>query len=437
MDITREIHEVLKTAEQSWGDVFFRKVTEKLGKLIEADYIFIGKIDIEKMGINTLGLWGKDGHLDDFFYSLENTPCRNVANDNTCIFEEKVTSLFPKDELLIQMGIEGYIGSPLKNSRGEVFALMVALFKKKIPHKEYVLALFEVFAGRISAELEREERERQLQKINQDLELIVSQRTKELKSLLDEVNRTREILVEKEKIASLGSLVSGVAHEINTPLGVSITAASNMEVQIHELEKSFSSDSLKKSDLDNFISRMKNSAIILMKNLNRSAELINRFKRVAVDQETEVIRKIVLREYIDEIIMSLEPLTMKRNITIENGIDPSIEFETEPGAIYQIFTNLLMNAFIHGFDEKSGNINIKSEYRGDKTVISITNDGLAVPVEVRDKIFDPFVTTRRNKGGTGLGLHIVYNLVSTKLNGRILLSNPDQPVQFQIIFKTT
>lgn len=180
MNITREIQEVLKNAEQTWGDAFFSKMTEKLGVMIEADYIFIGKIDFEKSGVNTLGLWGKEGHMDDFFYGLDYTPCKNVSNDNTCIYEDQVTRIFPKDELLINMDIEGYIGTPLKNSRGEVFALMVALFKNKITHKDYVLALFEVFAGRISAELEREERERQLKKINQDLEKIVYERTKEL-----------------------------------------------------------------------------------------------------------------------------------------------------------------------------------------------------------------------------------------------------------------
>lgn len=432
MDILKEIQEVLRNAEQTWGNAFFKKMTEKLGTMIEADYIFIGRLDFEVMGVNTLGLWGKEGHMDDFFYSLEDTPCKNVSIDRTCIYENHVTNLFPKDELLIQMGIEGYIGSPLKNSRGEVFALMVALFKKKITHKDYVLALFEVFAGRISAELEREEREKQLKEMNQNLELIVSQRTSELEKLLDEVNRTREILVEKEKIASLGSLVSGVAHEINTPLGISITAASNMEVQIRDLKKLYDKQNLKKSDLDQFVTQLGTGIDLLMRNLRRSADLVTRFKNVAVDQESEQIREINFREYIDESIINLEPLLKKRHISILNHVDENLLLETDPGSIYQIFTNLIMNALVHGLEDKEGRITITSKAENGKTIISVENDGDPVPVEVRDNIFEPFVTTRRHKGGTGLGLHIVYNLVSTKLNGHIKLVSAESPVRFDI-----
>lgn len=434
MDITKEIQDILKTAEQTWGNAFFSKMTEKLGMLIEADYIFIGKIDFEKTGVNTIGLWGKEGHLDDFYYALENTPCKNVSEDKTCIYETDVTSLFPKDELLIQMAIKGYIGTPLKNSRGEVFAIMVALFHEKITHKDYVLALFEVFAGRISAELEREEREKQLNTMNQQLESLVSKRTRELEQLLEEVNKTREILVEKEKIASLGTLVSGVAHEINTPLGVSITAASNMEGKIREISKNYESGTLKKTEMDIFIDHMNKGIDLLMRNLTRSADLISRFRNIAADQESEQVRKIFLKEYIDEVIISFEPITEKRKISINNNVHEELQMEIDPGIIYRIFSNLFMNAIIHGFKDKGGIISVYSDIHDGKNFITIENNGSPIAREVIGKLFEPFVTTRRFEGGTGLGLHIVYNLVSTKLNGHIKLVKSEQPVRFEISY---
>lgn len=207
-----------------------------------------------------------------------------------------------------------------------------------------------------------------------------------------------------------------------------------MGVQVKELEKLYSEDNLKKSSLERFVSEIKKGTDLLMRNLYRSADLISRFKKIAVDQEAEHISLINIKDYIDETITSLDPVLQKRHISIENRVDESIKVETDPGAVYQIFTNLIMNALIHGFEGKEGTITISSNQMDNKTVLSIENDGRPISPEVRENIFEPFITTRRHKGGTGLGLHIVYNLVSTKLNGHIKLASDDTPVRFEIEF---
>jgi signal transduction histidine kinase len=242
----------------------------------------------------------------------------------------------------------------------------------------------------------------------------------QLESTLSQLQQAQDRLVQSEKMAALGQLVAGVAHEINTPIGIALTAASHLEEKTRGLIKLFESGTMKRSDLQAFTGASLESAQLVTANINRAAQLIQSFKQVAVDQTSEQRRAFELRGYLGEVLTSLHPEIRKRHHEVTVVCAEGITLRGFPGALSQIITNLVMNAMLHAFDkDQAGHIEIKAKTRGDLVKLRVTDDGRGIPSEIRSKIFDPFFTTRRGEGGTGLGLHIVFNLIEKTLRGRI------------------
>jgi signal transduction histidine kinase len=226
-------------------------------------------------------------------------------------------------------------------------------------------------------------------------------------------------LVESEKFAFLGSLVAGIAHEINTPTGVAITAASQLRVSLDELAAGYRSGDLDEDGFFSQLNRDGETVDIIMKNLNRIADLVRTFKRVAVDQSVEERRAFNLKDYLEEIILSLGPKIKYSHHLVEVDCPPKLVVETQPGLLYQVMTNLIMNSVIHGYpDGRSGHIDIVVVQASEEVEIRYSDDGVGIPEEIIPRIFDPFFTTKKASGGTGLGLYIVRNLMN-KLGGSI------------------
>jgi PAS domain S-box-containing protein len=256
----------------------------------------------------------------------------------------------------------------------------------------------------------------ELHHLNKELETY----THRLEETVNELRDTQEQLVEAEKLASLGSLVAGVAHEINTPLGISVTSASSMHEEIDALHRQFDKNEMKRSDLESFFEQSDHACKILQQNLKRATELVRNFKQVAVDQSIEEEREINLHNYCNEALVSLAPKIKTSGITVTNRIPKDINIRINPGAVYQILSNLILNSLTHAYDPgQSGNVNIEADLDGENLMLAYNDDGKGIPDDLVKRIFDPFFTTQRGKGGTGLGLSIVYNTVSGKLQGSI------------------
>ncbi|MEW5723275.1 MAG: HAMP domain-containing sensor histidine kinase [Thermodesulfobacteriota bacterium] len=241
-----------------------------------------------------------------------------------------------------------------------------------------------------------------------------------LQASLATLHTTQNQLVQSEKMAALGGLVAGVAHEINTPLGVAVTASSLLAEKTTNLVEQFTADNLKRSALEKYLQTASDSANMILSNLMRAVDLVRSFKQVAVDQSSEERRRFKLKEYIWDVLSSLRPKLVKtRHLVVVNCPD-QLELYSYPGAFSQIITNLVMNSLIHAFENQdSGQITMEVSEQEETIVMRFSDNGQGIAPAHMEKIFDPFFTTKRSKGGSGLGLHIVYNLVTQSLGGRI------------------
>jgi signal transduction histidine kinase len=256
-----------------------------------------------------------------------------------------------------------------------------------------------------------------------------------------ELRAAQQNLIDAERLAALGGLVAGVAHEVNNPIGISLTVASSFARRAEMFEGDLKSDGqLRRSQLDDFVRSSRDAAQQLVANLHRAGELIQSFQQVAADRSHAERRQFSLGESTDQIIASLRPVLKKAAISLSVDVPAGLMIDGYPGSYGQILTNLFLNAANHAFaDGRSGTISISARPRGqDDVEIIFADDGAGMTPDVQRQAFDPFFTTRRNEGGTGLGLHIVYNLVTQQLGGRMMLdSRLGQGTTFRIIMPKT
>ncbi|HYD30690.1 MAG TPA: PAS-domain containing protein, partial [Azospirillaceae bacterium] len=242
---------------------------------------------------------------------------------------------------------------------------------------------------------------------------------------LNELQATQETLIQSEKLAALGSLVAGIAHEINTPIGVTLTAASLLGERVGAIRADFEQGRLRKPDFADFLDTATETVELMMANIHRASELIHSFKQVAVDQASEERRVFDLKTYLHEVLRSLSVQIRKAGHAVVVDCPEFLEVDGFPGALSQVLTNFVMNALVHGFEpDVSGALSIKAgEGKPGEIEVRFSDNGKGIPPEYRTRIFDPFFTTRRGRGGSGLGLNIVYNIVTRTLKGRVSMES--------------
>jgi PAS domain S-box-containing protein len=253
---------------------------------------------------------------------------------------------------------------------------------------------------------------------------------------LEHLRETQNSLIEAEKLAALGRLVAGVAHEINNPLGTSLTVASSLERKSRLFASEAALGALKRSSLNEFVEAVRAGSAQLLESLNRAAGLIQSFKQVAGDRNSSDLRSFDLGNLTEQVVVGLRPALPKRNVTLTARCEPNLAMNSYPGSYGQVLNNLFLNSLAHAFQEQQpGTIDIKVSAAGpDDVEIVFTDDGCGMSPEVRRQAFDPFFTTRRHLGCTGLGLHIVYNVVTDRLGGRIDLSTePDRGTRVRLV----
>jgi C4-dicarboxylate-specific signal transduction histidine kinase len=281
---------------------------------------------------------------------------------------------------------------------------------------------------------QRLEFEKEITEFNENLESLVHERTLKLEENYKTLQETQSQLIQSEKMASLGGMVAGVAHEINTPVGIALTGITHTQDELGNLDKIYKEKSMSEKDFKSYIEDTHEINSSVIKNLKRAAELVKSFKQVAVDQSSDELRDFNLNEYMYEILSSLHNKIKKTKHKIEVDINKDINLYSYPGAISQIYTNFILNSLIHAYEkDEVGNIKISAKLENKILTLTYDDDGRGLDEVSKEKIFDPFYTTNRSKGGSGLGMNIVYSLVTKKLNGTIeLIEKSSKGISFII-----
>ena len=309
--------------------------------------------------------------------------------------------------LILNVPLNGLLSGVKSVEQGELD------FKVEVPGKNELSRISASFNDMTS---QIKQSSNDLKLANETLELKVKDRTNEL-------IEAQQQLIMSEKMASLGQLVAGVAHEINTPLGNSITALSYSGEAMQSLRTSFEANTLTSSEFKESIQDIDSSMELIEINLRKAKDLVQTFKRVAVNQSVEELIVFSVLEQIEEVLKTLEPTLKKNNVNINIDVDEEIIVKSYPGSFYHIISNLIMNSLIHAFPDKEGNIDITVKLDGEgaeeRLKMEFKDDGIGMAEETCSKIFDPFYTTRRGSGGTGLGMYMTYNIVTQRLGGSI------------------
>ena len=279
---------------------------------------------------------------------------------------------------------------------------------------------------------ERKQREREIQELNSRLEQRVAERTADLQAALEHLKHAQAELLQNEKLASLGALVAGVAHELNTPIGNAVTVSSSL-LDAHQRFTALTTTGLTRRALQEFLNDVGEGSQIIERNLSRAAELISSFKQLAVDQTSYQRRQFNLSEVVHEITLTMKPALRRTAVVLDNRIPEGMVLDSYPGPLGQILMNLINNALVHAYaDNARGTVCLQAAPSEAGWIsLSVKDDGCGMAPATQKRIFDPFYTTRLGKGGSGLGLHIVHTLTTGILGGRIeVRSEPGNGSEF-------
>lgn len=401
------LRSITASTARARGDDFLRILVRDLARALEVTYVIAGRVmvmDDGGEGIRTLAVWGGADYLPNMDYSLRHTPCQDVTEQCMCFHASGIQADYPEDTLLVEMQAESYIGMPMIDTEGQTLGILSAIDTRPMSEDKRLLALslLSIFAARGAAELQHQDRAQQL-------EAQVQRRTEALLA-------AQATLVEQEKMVALGALVAGVAHEVNTPIGVAVTAASSMASYADDLIKCVSGERVSRSELLATARRLAEGAQLIERNLARAADLIGNFKQLAVDQGSTHVAEVALREHALSVVSAHGPELRKVGLTVEVDIAPELRTRLDAGRWSQVLSNLLMNAAKHGYpDGGPGTVTLAARLGlegGTRwLLLEFADDGVGLTGEVRERLFEPFFTTKRGQGGSGLGMHIVYTIV--------------------------
>jgi len=335
-------------------------------------------------------------------------------------------------EPLGDLGIASWIGAPMLVGEKAYGVIIAQSYDSSVIYTQSDLDVLAFVANHTAAAIARTAADRAIRRAKTELE----EQNEALASALHQLQEAQSELVRQEKLASLGRLVAGVAHEINTPLGICVTATSHLVEELRLTRKDLAEGVLDEDGLNAFFDTIDQSLKIMTTNTQRAAALVRSFKQVAVDQSSDNIRHFNLRKYLDEVLLSLQPKLKGKPIEVNVDCPSDIAMESFPGAVSQIVTNMVVNSLVHGFGEgQQGTIRISGKLDGDHVVFDYSDDGVGMDQSTLSQLFDPFFTTKRGSGGSGLGAHILYNLVTGPLGGTVkVVSSPGMGLHYHLRF---
>ncbi|ALK95576.1 two-component histidine kinase [Massilia sp. WF1] len=336
-------------------------------------------------------------------------------------------------EPLGNIDVASWIGAPMLVHDKAYGVMVVQSYDPAILYTKTELDLLAFIASHVAVAIARMQADRAIRKAKESLET----QNAALNQALTQLQEAQSELVRQEKLASLGQMVAGVAHEINTPLGICVTATSHLVEELRLTKEELAAGEMTEDSLNGFFDVVDQSLRIMTTNTQRAASLVRSFKQVAVDQSSDNIRNFNLGKYVGEILLSLQPKLKGRPVKVQVDCPADLELNSFPGAVSQIVTNMVVNSLVHGFERgQPGHIAIRARLEEDDMVaFEYGDDGAGMDADTLAKLFDPFFTTKRGSGGSGLGAHILYNLVTGSLGGSLRVeSSPGKGLQYFLRF---
>ena len=414
-------------------DKFYFEINRIIDPLLYAENLIICLYDEEQAKItfpyvaNELGKPFDPAPItitNDIYGYVINTRCALRLTENTYNEMVKSKKFIPSEKGL---ACASWLGVPMISANILHGIIIVKSFEENIRYTEEDKKVLTYLANHIAISIETSInlQQRAASQINlAKNHRLLEQKNREIVQTLTTLKNAQKELVQNAKMAALGGLVAGIAHEINTPLGICVTGVSHLLEETKTFRSFVEDKKLTESKLMNFIDDVEEVGKILTTNSTRAANLINSFKQVAVDQSSDKIRTFNIKRYIDEIVLSLRP-TLKRTKHIINIVcNEHLEATINAGAFSQVLSNLIINSVKHGFENiDKGEITIEIIEQKNSYVLKFSDNGIGVNKEDMEQLFDPFFTTKRSEGGSGLGTHLVYNLVTTSLKGKLKASS--------------
>ena len=405
------------------GGDYFAALASGLARLLDAESVLIARfVGQPPDRLASLALADRQGHNEHVEASLAGTAAATLLTEGRVECGDGAMQRFPDDQDLALRGIRAYIGRRLDAGDGRPLGVLAVLDAKPMRTDAAAALVLDLVQARAAAELERVMADEDLKRLADSLENRVVERTAELEATNVTLSQAMDQLVQQEKLASLGNLVAGIAHELNTPIGNALTVSTTLLESHRRFAAELAAGQLKRSTLERFVGENDEAAQLIERNLQRAATLITHFKQVAVDQASVRRRRFDLAELVDEVLSTLSPRLKRSPHRIEVAVPTGLQLESYPGPLEQVVTNLIENSLMHAFAPgEAGVLRIDAERRGDEVQLRYQDSGRGIPADLRRRVFDPFFTTRLGQGGSGLGLYLVYNLVNGRLGGSIRL----------------
>lgn len=431
------------------------KIHRKLSSLDDQSLIFKGIVDmakkylaIDRIGILVIsedrqtlhGTWGTsvDGKtVDEYYYSEPMEPLKGETWVQEALQRKDFVAVQYSNSLRQDDQIIGKGWNTMSAFwDGDMAVGWVACdnFINNEPlsdWKKEIIAGISKVLGQLINDLKKREL---LKSSNELLAEKVDERTQSLQRTVDNLHEAQQELVESEKLASLGAMVAGISHEVNTPLGISLTAISHGQSMTQDMVKTFEAKQITKNQLSEYFGTLTESFDISQKNIKRAVELIKSFKQVSVNQSNDIKQQFNLAMLVDDLIISFRHRYKNKDLSFKNNISLDLQLNSYPGSWSQVFSNLINNALLHAFNEmtEAGVVEFSSKLKGDYVVVYCTDNGSGANDEVLSQMLEPFYTTKRGAGGSGLGLNIIRNIIE-KLGGQLVVrSNKPKGLVFEM-----
>ena len=354
----------------------------------------------------------------------------------------------PYRELAAPFGLRACWSRPIFGQDGTVLGSFAMYYRDVRSPDAQDLALIDSATDLAGIAIGRMRHERELQRHRAHLEELVAERTaaltlakeqseqanRELAAALENLSITQEELVRRDKLAALGALVAGIAHELNTPIGNGLVVATTMAERTREIQASFL-DGLRRSELESYLSQAGEADAIMLRNLQRAADLVSSFKQIAVDRASSQRRSFLLRQFVGELMLPMSTPLKAAGVSLTQDVPDGLAMDSYPGPLGQVLGNLVENCLRHAFDGRSGGsitVAARASDDGQGITVSVADTGVGISADDLTHIYDPFFTTKLGSGGSGLGLHVAHNIVTGVLGGHIDATSSPQGTTFTV-----